>query len=111
MAIQITSLTEERAMAAYIAARNALRDRMKNGVYPNCKSALTDYAAFEARLSADLAAFAEYHTESMALVLPAITQLQQAMTAICAIMETVDTAAVQQTGSPIFGILSEESNE
>jgi hypothetical protein len=35
--IQITNLTEERAMAAYIAARNELRDRMKGSVYPNAK--------------------------------------------------------------------------
>lgn len=77
---------------------------MKNGVYPNCKAALAAYAAFEARLGADLASFAEYHASSMALVLPAITQLQQAMTAICTIMETVDAAAIVETGAPLFGI-------
>jgi hypothetical protein len=40
----------------------------------------------------------------MALVLPAITQLQQAMAAICTIMEQVDTAAIAQSGAPLFGI-------
>lgn len=109
--IQITTLQEERAMAAYITARNQLRDRMKNGVYPNCKTALADYAAFEARLGSDLAAFADYHTESMAPVLTYITALQQAMQAICTIMEAVDTEAIAQTGTPIFGIPLQQAEE
>lgn len=109
--IQITNLQEERAMAAYIAARNDLRNRMACGVYPNCKATLAAYAAFEARLSGDLADFAEYHTTSMAVVLPAIAQLQQAMQAICTIMEGVDAAAIAGTGAPLFGIPLPEPEE
>lgn len=107
MTVAITTVQDERAMVAYIQARNVPRDTMAHGVYPNCKKALAEYTALVARLEegGDLADFAGYHTTSTAPVAPYIVQLQQAMQAIVTIMEAVDAYAIAETGGPAFGVI------
>jgi len=51
-----------------------------------------------------LAKFYPYHLESTAQVKPYILQLQQAMLAICSIVEAIDRQALAQNGRKVFGI-------
>lgn len=106
MTINIANVVDERKMVEYLQARNQPRDVMTNGVYPNCKRAVEEYDKLVSRLidENDLYSFAGYHETSTAPVAPYIAQLYQKMVEICAIMEAVDVAAINQTGGPVFGI-------
>lgn len=83
---QLALLTE------YAAMRNAPRDTMGYGVYPNCVKALTDYTALQSWLAEhdDLSAD---HAAMIAAVAPHIETLQQAMQTIVATMQAIERAA------------------
>lgn len=91
----ITTFADENLFRAYIAGRDAPRDTMAHGVYPNALKALAEYSALVTRLapSGDLASFGDYHVAVTANVQPYIVQLQQAMAAIVQIMQAIETAA------------------
>lgn len=113
MTINIANVIDERKMVEYLQARNQPRDVMTNGVYPNCIKAIEEYDKLVLRLTDenDLYSFAGYHETSTAPVAQYIALLYQKMAEICAIMEAVDVAAIEQTGGPVFGIVSPQVEE
>ena len=76
----------------YKALRDAPRQTMAYGVYPNSEKALAQYNELVAWL-ADNSDYAELHSTTTAQVTSYITQMQQAMTAIIQIMQGIEAAA------------------
>ncbi len=76
----------------YAAMRNAPRNAMAHGVYPNCVAALSQYAALEAWLT-DHPDMADSHAAMIAAVAPHITTLQTAMQTIVDTMQAIEQAA------------------
>lgn len=94
MTIQITTVADERLFNDYLAARDAPRGTMANGVYPNCLKALSQYDSLVARLTGgDLAQFGGYHTDVTAAVAPYIATMYKAMQTITTVMLAIETAA------------------
>lgn len=89
------TIDDERKFNAYLAARDAPRETMANGVYVNCRRALGQLAALTARLTDpdDLADLAQYHLDVTAPVQPHLNTLIQACSTIVQVMEAVETAA------------------
>lgn len=92
---------EELLFRSYTAHRDAVRNVMGYGVYPNLVKALEVYAAFDAALAGDLSDpdLLEYHASTMRQVAPYIDQLRQLATGMAQIMVAIETA---QPGA--FGI-------
>lgn len=104
MTIQITTAADERTYNSYLVARDAPRQTMAHGVYPNAVKALAEYDALLVRLTTgDLAQFGEYHANVTAAVAPYIATMQQAMQAIVATMQ-----AIEQAAPGTFGIVLPE---
>lgn len=76
----------------YATVRNAPRDTMRYGVYPNADKALREYQALQAWL-ADNPDWQQPHAEMVAAVLPHVTALQAAMTTIVTTMQAIERAA------------------
>lgn len=76
----------------YATMRNAPRDTMRHGVYPNADKALREYQALQAWL-ADNPDWQQPHADMVAAVLPHVQTLQQAMTTIVATMQAIESAA------------------
>jgi hypothetical protein len=90
----------------YATMRNAPRDTMTYGVYPNSVKALSEYQALLSWLS-EHPDWQQSHADMIAAVAPHIATLQQAMQTIVAVMR-----AIEQAAPGTFGIqLPEESNE
>jgi hypothetical protein len=91
MTIQISSVLDEAAYNRYLAARNAPRDRIVNGVRPNAIACLADYDRLAVALAGgsddpdtgaaipDMSAFADYHAGVVARVTPFVTMMYHAM--------------------------------
>lgn len=109
--LNISTLDDQRNLEQYTAARNAARDAVKNGVYPNCVACMDRYDELAALLAGDLSQFAEYHTETMELVLPHIATIRDAMETIVATVEAIDVAAYTATGADMFGTYTPEEVE
>lgn len=90
----------------YATMRNAPRDTMAHGVYPNAVKALEQYQALQQWL-ADNPDWQQSHADMIAAVAPHIATMQQAMQAIVTVMQAIEKAA-----PGTFGIAPpEESNE
>ena len=76
----------------YAAKRNAPRDTMRYGVYPNAAKALDEYAALQQWLT-DNPDWQQPHADMVAAVLPYVQALQQAMTTIVTVMRAIEKAA------------------
>lgn len=76
----------------YATMRNAPRDTMRYGVYPNSVKALDDYAALEAWLT-DHSDMADSHAAMIAAVAPHIATLQESMQTIISTMQMIEQAA------------------
>lgn len=92
--IQITTINDERTYNSYLAARDAPRQTMAHGVYPNAVKALAEYDALVARLTGgDLAQFAGYHTNVTNAVAPHVATMYTAMQTIVTIMQAIESAS------------------
>lgn len=76
----------------YATMRNAPRDTMRYGVYPNADKALREYQALQSWL-ADNPDWQQPHADMVAAVLPYVVTLQQAMTTIVTVMRAIEKAA------------------
>lgn len=76
----------------YVAMRDAPRERMSTGVYPNCVKALEEYSSLLLWLTAN-PSYAQLHGTITAQVAPCIVQLQTAMQSITTIMESIEQAS------------------
>lgn len=94
MTIEINNANDERTYNSYLAARDAPRQTMAHGVYPNALKALAEYDALVARLTGgDLAQFGQYHTNVTSAVAPHIATMYQAMQTIVTIMQAIESAS------------------
>ena len=101
MPFRIETQEDEQLFRAYTQHRDAVRNVMGYGVYPNLVKALDTYAAFDAALANELSDpdLLEYHASTMRQVAPYIEQLRQLATGMTQIMVAIETA---QPGA--FGI-------
>lgn len=76
----------------YATMRNAPRDTMRYGVYPNAVKALAEYAALQQWLL-DNPDWQQPHADMVAAVLPYVVTLQQAMQTIVGVMQVIEKAA------------------
>lgn len=76
----------------YATMRNAPRDTMRYGVYPNADKALREYQALQQWLT-DNPDWQQPHADMVAAVLPHVTALQAAMTTIVTTMQAIESAA------------------
>ena len=82
MPFGIETQEDEQLFRAYTQHRDAVRNVMGYGVYPNLVKALETYAAFDAALANELSDpdLLEYHASTMRQVAPYIEQLRQLAT-------------------------------
>ena len=99
--IKIKNATEEIEFDKYKAARDAPRQTMAFGVYPNAKKALVEYDALIGLLSGDMAKFESYHEEVTKEVKLYVGMLQEALTTIVQTMEGIELAAPGTFGIPM----------
>lgn len=101
MPFKIETQEDELLFRVYTAHRDAVRDVMGHGVYPNLVKALDTYDAFDAALANGLSDpdLLEYHATTMQIVAPYIAQLRQLAQGMTQIMVAIETA---QPGA--FGI-------
>ena len=101
MPFRIETQEDEQLFRAYTQHRDAVRNVMGYGVYPNLVKALETYAAFDAALANELSDpdLLEYHASTMQVVAPYIAQLRQLAQGMTQIMVAIETA---QPGA--FGI-------
>ena len=101
MPFRIETQEDEQPFRAYTQHRDAVRNVMGYGVYPNLVKALETYAAFDAALANELSDpdLLEYHASTMRQVAPYIAQLRQLAQGMTQIMVAIETA---QPGA--FGI-------
>lgn len=76
----------------YANMRNAPRDTMRYGVYPNAAKALEQYQELQAWLT-DNPDWQQPHADMVSAVLPHITTLQNAMQTIVDTMQSIEQAA------------------
>lgn len=76
----------------YATMRNAPRDTMRYGVYPNAVKALGQYQALQQWLL-DNPDWQQPHADMVSAVLPYVTALQAAMTTIVTTMQAIERAA------------------
>lgn len=101
MTISLKNATEENELIRYLAARDAPRQTMAHGVYPNAKKALAEYDALLALLGSDMSKFVDYHDELTKEVKLYVGMLQDALTTIVATMEGIEQAAPGTFGIPM----------
>lgn len=101
MTISLRNATEENELIRYLAARDAPRQTMAFGVYPNAKKALAEYDALLLLLGGDMLKFEEYHEELTKEVKLFVGQLQEALTTIVTTMEGIEQAAPGTFGIPM----------
>ena len=101
MPLRIETQEDEQLFRAYTQHRDAVRNVMGYGVYPNLVKALETYAAFDAALANELSDpdLLEYHASTMRQVAPYIAQLRQLAQGMTQIMVAIEMA---QPGA--FGI-------
>lgn len=101
MPFKIETQEDEQLFRAYTQHRDAVRNVMGYGVYPNLVKALETYAAFDAALANGLSDpdLLEYHASTMQTVAPYIAQLRQLAQGMTQIMVAIEMA---QPGA--FGI-------
>ena len=80
------------SLDAYTRLRDAARNAVQHGVYPNAKAALAAYAALTEALAGDLSEWQATHDATTAAVQPAIAQLQAGLQQIIAGLEAVAAA-------------------
>ena len=97
------------SLDAYTKLRDAARNAVQHGVYPNAKAALAAYAALTDALSGDLAEWQATHDATTAAVQPAIAQLTAGLQQIIAGLETV--AAADSTIFPAITAQLPEGSE
>lgn len=87
--------TEELLFRSYTAHREAVRNAVAHGVYPNLVKALETWADFDAALANGLSNpdLLAYHESTMAPVSPYIAQLRQLATSMVQIVQGIETAA------------------
>lgn len=102
--MNITSTDELLQLQAYLAARDAARNAVSFGLYPNAKAALEAYAALTARLApgSDLEACATLHATTTADVQAYITQLISAAQAIVNLVDGINAGATAAGRVPPF---------
>ena len=76
----------------YTRLRDAARNAVQHGVYPNAKAALAAYAALTDALSGDLSEWQATHDATTAAVQPSIAQLTAGLQQIIAGLEAVAAA-------------------
>lgn len=76
----------------YVAMRDAPRDTMRYGVYPNAAKAMEQYQALQVWLT-DNPDWQQPHADMVAAVLPHVTALQAAMTTIVTTMQAIEKAS------------------
>ena len=91
----IASEADEALLRTYIAHRDATRDTLGNGVYPNLVKAISQYAAFDAALAGELAepGLLAYHAMLMGPIAPFVAQLRAKAEEIVAIMQGIEAAS------------------
>ncbi len=95
MGFTITTEDDERLWHAYREQRDALRNVMGYGVYPNLVKAIETLTAFETALAGPLADedLIAYHESLMAPIAPYMAQIQQLAAGMVAIMQAIETAS------------------
>lgn len=95
MPFTINTASDEQLFRSYTSHRDAVRDVMGHGVYPNLRRALTVYAAFDAALADDLADqdLLAYHQALMAQIAPYVAMLRAAAAQIVEIMDMIEANA------------------
>lgn len=103
MPFAINTATDEQLFRSYTSHRDAVRDVMGHGVYPNLRRALSVYAAFDAALANGLSDrdLLEYHASTMQTVAPYIAQLRQLAQGMVQIMLAIETAQPGAFGIPL----------
>lgn len=76
----------------YATMRNAPRDTMRFGVYPNAVKVLAEYVTLQQWLT-DNPDWQQSHADMIATVTPHITTMQQSMQTIVATMQAIEAAA------------------
>ena len=80
------------SLDAYTRLRDAARNAIQFGVYPNARAALVAYAALTDALAGDLSEWQATHDATTAAVQPAIASLVAGLQQIIAGLETVAAA-------------------
>lgn len=80
------------SLDAYTRLRDAARNAVQHGVYPNARAALVAYAALTDALSGDLAEWQATHDATTAAVQSSIAALQAGLQQIVAGLEAVAAA-------------------
>ena len=108
MAYTINDEQDEALFRAYMQQRDAIRDVLAHGVYPNLVRALAVYAEFDAALAGPLndADLLAYHNELMDPIAPYVAQLRKLATGIVALM-----AAIEAASPGTFGIALPSASE
>ena len=90
----MTELTtaQLQSLDAYTKLRDAARNAVQHGVYPNARAALVAYAALTDALAGDLSEWQTTHDATTAAVQPSIAQLVAGLEQIIAGLETVAAA-------------------
>ena len=102
---EITTITDEQVFQQYASMRNAPRDTLVYGVYPNCDKADAQYESLVLALGGgnettpDLSAYAAYHAQITASVAPFIAAIQSGMSVIHDSMHITNVLA-QMTNQP-----------
>ncbi len=86
----------------YATMRNAPRDTIRYGVYPNAVKALREYQALQQWI-ADNPDWQQPHADMVSAVLPHIAALQEAMTTIVTVMQAIEKAAPGTFGLELPG--------
>lgn len=95
MSFAINTATDEQLFRSYTSHRDAVRDVMGHGVYPNLRRALSVYAAFDTALAGDLADhdLLAYHQALMAAIDPYVSMLRAAAAQIVEVMDMIEANA------------------
>ena len=114
MTVSISTTPDERLFIRYINMRNAPRDTLTYGVYPNSHKALREYDELVTALTGgdetidDLSGMATYHANAIASVTPFIQAMQACMQSINKTMHVVNLLAILAGEDKIFLIDPEE---
>lgn len=108
MPFEIITTEDELLFREYTQHRDAVRNVMGYGVYPNLVKALETYAAFDAALDGELADpdLLAYHAGLMGPIAPYIAQLRAGAAGIVQIMQGIEAA-----GPGTFGIAVQRPEE
>ena len=95
MAYTINDEQDEALFRAYMQQRDAIRDVLAHGVYPNLVRALAVYAGFDAALAGPLhdPDLLAYHAELMVPIAPYVAQLRELAADIVEIMAAIEAAS------------------